>query len=293
MSTPFMLLRLVGKAVAKHALNTVAFGLPLGDVLFDAAQEAMNNWKEQAREEQRRAELQAMAQAATEEVRKQVSDIIRTEFAHLPPQAQEEVAAYLMEVPANYRKKCTRLGSLGGAPVVTAVALNDARELVSLLPDIPPSFKSFTGSRKLTEKEIRRLRELDHSINGGIILGLDGYVVEVQGRAIRGLGRPQPWRSAASIGCGKGGKCAGCGGEGKARSEARPGWLCGVPIDRNLLAQGLQHLTAEIAWVYGQDGSPILLVVADDRRVALVAMLPQAGSWEDVAGTWEDAPRLG
>jgi hypothetical protein len=101
MSTPFMLLRLVGKAVAKHALNTVAFGLPLGDVLFDAAQEAMNNWKEQAREEQRRAELQAMAQAATEEVRKQVSDIIRSEFAHLPPQAQEEVAAYLMQVPAN------------------------------------------------------------------------------------------------------------------------------------------------------------------------------------------------
>jgi hypothetical protein len=85
---------------------------------------------------------------------------------------------------------------------------------------------------------------------------------------------------------GKGGKCAGCGGSGKVRPDARPGWLCGVLIDRNLLAQALTCLTAELAWVYGQEGSSILFVMADDRRVALAAILPTASSWQD-------APRLG
>jgi magnesium chelatase family protein len=199
MSTSFSLLRLIGKAVAKHAINTIAFGLPVGDVLFDAAEEAMRSWKEQSRDDQRRAELQAMAHAATEELSNQVADIIRTEFAHLPPKTREEVAAYLMQVPLNYRRKCTRLGGTGGTATVVPVALDDARELVSLLPEIPPSFRPSPGSRKLTEQEVRKLLAYDHSINGGIILGLDGCMVEVQSRAMRGLPSARPWRSAARI----------------------------------------------------------------------------------------------
>jgi hypothetical protein len=199
MSTSFTLLRLVGKAVAKHALNTVAFGLPLGDILFEAADEAMRSWKEQSKEDQRRAELREMAHAATDEIRDQVADIIRSEFAHLPLASQQEVAEYLTQMSQNYQRKCTRLGAAGGVAVVTPVALENARELVSLLPEIPPSFKPSAGSRKLTEQEVRKLLGFDHSINGGIILGLDGYVVEVQGRAMRGLSGPRPWRSAARI----------------------------------------------------------------------------------------------
>ena len=45
----------------------------------------------------------------------------------------------------------------------------------------------------MTDKEIGKILEHDHSINGGILLGLDGYVVEVQGKAIRGLPNPRPW----------------------------------------------------------------------------------------------------
>ena len=63
MGTSFSLLRIVGKAVAKHALNAVAFGAPLGDILFEAAEEAMHSWKDQSRDEQRQAELRAMASA--------------------------------------------------------------------------------------------------------------------------------------------------------------------------------------------------------------------------------------
>jgi magnesium chelatase family protein len=48
----------------------------------------------------------------------------------------------------------------------------------------------------------RRLRELlnrDNTLNGGILFGLDGYVVEVQARAMGILKRPQPWIVATSV----------------------------------------------------------------------------------------------
>jgi magnesium chelatase family protein len=199
MSTSFSLLRIVGKAVAKYSLNTAAFGLPLGDILVEAAEEAMRSWKEHSAEEQRHAELQTMAHATVGEIGKQVGEIVRTEFAHLPQQTQQEVASYLMQISTNYRRKCTHLVDAGRGAVVTPVALNDARELVSLLPEIPPSFKPSPRSRQMTENEIRRLLNCDHSINGGIILGLGGHVVEIQGRAMRGLPGPRSWRSAARI----------------------------------------------------------------------------------------------
>jgi magnesium chelatase family protein len=194
---------LVAKAVTKYTINTVTGGV--SSILFEVAEEAMRNWKEQAREEQREAEIHAMVHAAADDLRKQVADIIRTDFAHLPQQTQEEMAAYLMQVPLNLRLKATQLGQTGGHGAAALVALDDARELVSLLPEIPASFKASRASRKLTEQEIRKLMEHAHSINGGIILGLEGYVVEVQGRAMRRLAGAHPWRSAARIsGMGRG-----------------------------------------------------------------------------------------
>jgi len=199
MSTSFSLLRIVGKAVAKYTLNADAFGLPVGDILVELAEEALRTWKEHSGEQQRRAELQTMAYASVEEIGKEVGEIVRTEFAHLPQQSQQEAVRYLMQLSSNYRGKCTHPVSAGRQAVVLPIALNDARELVSLLPEIPPSFKPSPRSRKMTEEEIRRLRKCDHSINGGIILGLGGHVVEVQGRAMRGLPGSRPWRTAARI----------------------------------------------------------------------------------------------
>ena len=74
----------------------------------------------------------------------------------MPPQAQEEMATYLTQVPLNLRKKATRLAA-GGATVVTPVEINDANELVSLLPEIPPSFKPSPRSRKLSADEAAKL----------------------------------------------------------------------------------------------------------------------------------------
>jgi magnesium chelatase family protein len=53
-----------------------------------------------------------------------------------------------------------------------------------------------------TKTEHRQLNELlkrNHSLNGGIVVGLDGHVIEVQARAIEVLREPLPWRSATGI----------------------------------------------------------------------------------------------
>lgn len=57
---------------------------------------------------------------------------------------------------------------------------------------------------KLREREARqaKLKELlprDHTLNGGMLSGLDGTIVEVQGRAMSVLDAPMSWAAAVSI----------------------------------------------------------------------------------------------
>ena len=87
MSIPFSLLRLVGKELAKHALNTAASALPVGNILVGAAETAMRGWNAQSREDQAPGGIAGHDPCAPEDVRKQVAEIIRQEFADLPPQA--------------------------------------------------------------------------------------------------------------------------------------------------------------------------------------------------------------
>lgn len=49
------------------------------------------------------------------------------------------------------------------------------------------------------QRELNELLTRNHSINGGILVGLEGHVVEVQGRAIQVLRKARGWRSATSI----------------------------------------------------------------------------------------------
>lgn len=53
--------------------------------------------------------------------------------------------------------------------------------------------------RQGTERHLKDLLTRDHTLNGGILFGLDGYVIEVQARAMQVLKRPVPWIDATSI----------------------------------------------------------------------------------------------
>src|SRR6202020_2643448 len=45
----------------------------------------------------------------------------------------------------------------------------------------------------------RDLLSCDHSLNGGILFGLDGYIVEIQARAIKARSNPKPHREITRI----------------------------------------------------------------------------------------------
>ncbi len=56
-----------------------------------------------------------------------------------------------------------------------------------------------------TAKDYRRTRELedllrrDHTLNGGILFGLEGHIIEIQARAMEVLKRPEPWRLVTNV----------------------------------------------------------------------------------------------
>jgi magnesium chelatase family protein len=52
---------------------------------------------------------------------------------------------------------------------------------------------------KMQQRELNELLRRNHTLNGGILVGLNGYVVEVQARAIEVLKRPASWRYATSL----------------------------------------------------------------------------------------------
>jgi magnesium chelatase family protein len=69
---------------------------------------------------------------------------------------------------------------------------------------------------KRTASQTRSLNELlkrDHSLNGGMLFGLDGYIIELQARAMEVLTKPTPWTHATQVS----GMAAGAVGEATTR----------------------------------------------------------------------------
>ena len=52
---------------------------------------------------------------------------------------------------------------------------------------------------KSRNRELDELLRRNHSLNGGILVGLDGYVIEVQARAMQVLKKPTQWRAVTDI----------------------------------------------------------------------------------------------
>ncbi|MBI1309855.1 YifB family Mg chelatase-like AAA ATPase [bacterium] len=49
------------------------------------------------------------------------------------------------------------------------------------------------------QKELKELLKRDHSLNGGVLFGLDGYIIECQARAMELLRKPQPVTSVVQV----------------------------------------------------------------------------------------------
>lgn len=53
--------------------------------------------------------------------------------------------------------------------------------------------------REPAVSELDALLRRDHTLHGGTLFGLDGFVVEIQARAVEKLKRPQPWKNCAKL----------------------------------------------------------------------------------------------
>src|SRR5690349_16496476 len=53
--------------------------------------------------------------------------------------------------------------------------------------------------KKKTRDELQELLRRDHTLNGGILFGLEGHIIEIQARAMEVLKRPTSYRNAVSI----------------------------------------------------------------------------------------------
>ncbi len=98
--------------------------------------------------------------------------------------------------------------------------------------------------------------------------------------------------------------CSFCEGDGIMGGDVRPGWLAGIPIDQNLLAKVIHHVSGEAAvWCdytgpakwkrsdYRQivpDHNPIYLHGEDWRCVMMPMVVPGRSNLD-----WDNAPWLG
>ena len=73
---PFALLKCLGKALIRHAGRAVGAAWA-GDLVVQVGAEVWNEWHREKNEAERRAELQAIAQAAAQENRAQVEAVVR------------------------------------------------------------------------------------------------------------------------------------------------------------------------------------------------------------------------
>jgi magnesium chelatase family protein len=50
-----------------------------------------------------------------------------------------------------------------------------------------------------TPYQLKELLRRDHTLNGGVLIGLEGHIIEIQARAMEVFRNPCPWRTATSV----------------------------------------------------------------------------------------------
>ena len=56
-----------------------------------------------------------------------------------------------------------------------------------------------TASNPQRMRELRELLPRDHTLNGGVLFGLEGHIIEIQARAMEVLKEPASWRNVTNV----------------------------------------------------------------------------------------------
>jgi formylglycine-generating enzyme required for sulfatase activity len=142
----FTAFRCLAGAVVKCSLKEFLENIPLVRWGANVYENFIESWKKaKAAEIDRRAELQALAQAPPEEVRRQAVEIalelVPPETPHVEA-ARDKLAGYLQQMPAVVRRTLTRRDDPTGRTVPASLRLDSAADVRPLLPARPPRFKA-------------------------------------------------------------------------------------------------------------------------------------------------------
>lgn len=146
MRTPLNLLKVVAKALGNAIGGGIAGDL-IVEVLPGVAQDAWEWWAKDRSEEQRRAEVEAIAQAGTNGVRDQAAEIVQEVIPDKPLEVRQAVATYLTQIPDSLRRSLRRPSDRTGTTVPPNLVPKKADDLLRLLPPRLSRFKP--GERPL------------------------------------------------------------------------------------------------------------------------------------------------
>jgi formylglycine-generating enzyme required for sulfatase activity len=135
-------LRCIGQAMIAKGLKALLLEIPFGGLVLEVAADAIERIsKEEPAERDRRASLQELVQAPAGEVQQEAAAAARLAAADQPPEVQQRLAGYLMQVPDVARQSLSRREDPTGKTVPAGRPLTQRDDLLPLLPTRVPRFK--------------------------------------------------------------------------------------------------------------------------------------------------------
>ncbi|MBI1917418.1 MAG: tetratricopeptide repeat protein, partial [Planctomycetes bacterium] len=156
MRAPFVLL----KFVAKSALNAVGFGVA-GDfameVLPQMSRDIWGGWAKDRNEAERKADVQALVEAPSDEVKQQVKEVVRVVAGDKPADVQLQLETYLNQVPSVARQSLRRRDDPRGRTIPPGMSLQRPDDLLPFLPPRLPRFKPGDAPLRGVDWRLERL----------------------------------------------------------------------------------------------------------------------------------------
>jgi hypothetical protein len=139
-----VLLRCIGAAVCVKAPRALLSLVPLGEYLYDVAEETYRLLRASGREADQVAAIAAAAGAGIEETRQEAQGVVEElALAHsLPPEAQINLVSYLSQVPSVVRQTLKRPSDPAGKTVPATFSLRQHLLGLTMLPQRLPSLKA-------------------------------------------------------------------------------------------------------------------------------------------------------
>lgn len=141
--------RSVAEAMVKYGSKALAGSVPYGEVLLDVVKDLWEKYRKprQGAGGNLVADLQAVAAAPAAANQKSIVQAVQDVAGGQPPEIKKALTEYLAQAPYAIRRSLRRPSDPSGTSVPAALSLQQARDLVPLLPAALPRFKA--GDRPL------------------------------------------------------------------------------------------------------------------------------------------------